>query len=70
MPEGFEVYAITAYVLVRDGKPVVDEYGNPKLFLTRAEAEHVAAHWDRYRAPTYAELKAMSDEELMRRADG
>lgn len=54
----------TVYRLYMDGKPITDADGRPQDYASEEEAQHVAANWDLYRAPTLVELRALSDTEL------
>lgn len=64
----FEADEVRVIRLYRNGKPVVDERGEPKNYASWDDACHVAANWEDFRAPTYAEIQAMSDDELTQRA--
>ena len=67
--EGWSVEPITVWrIRTPDGRLIQGGYGNPCHFDSESEAQHVADNWDAYRMPTYAELQAMSDDCLMRRA--
>jgi hypothetical protein len=58
----------TVVTLYHDGQVIVDCDGRPYEYSSTEEARHVATHWDDYRAPTFAELRAMTDEELTAKA--
>lgn len=60
---------VTFYRLYRNGQVIVTADGNPFRYETREHACDTARNWERHRAPTFAELRGMSDEELMSRAD-
>lgn len=60
----FEIVQCDRFLLMRNGKPVVDENGQPRLYESRDEAEFVASTWAIQRAPTYGELAAMPDDEV------
>lgn len=64
----FEALEVTMVKLLRNGQPVVDDHGRHVLYKSLADAMRVANNWEKHRPPTYAELRAMSDEELIRRA--
>lgn len=65
-----KVVRVPVYRLFLDGVVIQDEHGRPVDYATEEDAQHVAANWDSYRAPTIAELRSMPDSELQRRADG
>lgn len=58
------------WILYRNGKEIVDDHGRPHAFPSKAAAFKVAEDWDLHRAPTFAELRAMTDEELQSRSLG
>jgi hypothetical protein len=60
----WEVREESVYRLFRDGTLIVDERGAPRAFESEEAAWLVAANWELVQAPTYAELKAMSSEEI------
>lgn len=70
MSAEFEVRTETVTVvhLYRNGEVIVDEHGKPREFGSPDEALHVSMHWDDYRALTWAELTAMTDEQVYERA--
>lgn len=70
LPAGFKVEQVTVYRLTLNGRTIVDHHGTPMNYATEDEARFVAATWDLHRAPTYAELEAMTDDEIRRRANG
>lgn len=55
--------------LYKDGLPVVDERGRPHEYASVEEAREVALRWEQYRAPTIAELRSLTDENLRREID-
>ena len=57
----------TVYRLYRDGEVICDTDGRPAQYESEEHAQHVALNWDRYRAPTLEELRALPDAELDRR---
>lgn len=58
----------TVIHLYQDDMLILNGSGKPFEFDSREHAEHVAAHWEEHRAPTWAELRGMSDEALIKRA--
>jgi hypothetical protein len=60
----WEIKRETVYRLYRDGGVIRDGDGNAISFESEEHAQHVAANWELYRAPTQAELRGMSDERL------
>lgn len=58
----------TIVTLRRHGQFIRDENGIPKEYASIDEARYVAAHWDKFRAPTFEELRSMTDDELITRA--
>lgn len=63
MPE-FEIREERGWVIYRNGERIVDTSGDPCVYGSEEEARYVVEHWDRFRAPTYAELKGMSSADL------
>lgn len=59
----------TVYHLYRDDKPIVNSSGEPQTFDSSEEAQHVAANWDQYRAPSFHELRSMSTDDLLHRIE-
>lgn len=62
-------HRITHFHLFKDGVLIRNTAGAPNDFATREEAQFAADNWAQVRCPTYAELKAMPDDELMARHD-
>lgn len=57
------------YRLYRDGHLICNQDGVPSDYDSEEEAQHVAANWELYRAPTFAELRGMTDDQLIQKHD-
>lgn len=55
------------WVLRRNGVPIIDHHGQTVRYASPDEALHVAANWGQFRAPTFAELEAMTEEQIIER---
>ena len=60
-----EVYILRC---TSDDTFVKDTDGRVKEYPSEDTARFVAEHWDDFRAPSYAKLRAMSDDDLRREA--
>jgi hypothetical protein len=62
--------SVEAFIAVRGGKPMVTADGDTIYFDRRETAQHAIDDFGLTRAPSFEELRTMSDEELRSRSLG
>jgi hypothetical protein len=56
------------WCMYRDGQQIVDSDGQPARYASEAQARYTAEHWEDFRTPLLAEVRAMPEQTLRARA--